>query len=99
MVKGKARVVALPEPQASLSDLAILPRWVAWEERERNGKQLKFPSTRIRVIWRERTTPRTFGTREQAERRWSNIKKNDSHKGGRRHCPWRPRKRQDPVGN
>src|SRR5262245_61577264 len=70
----------------NLGDLADLPRWVAWrteERRKKDGSVYKTKIPRDPHTGREAripTDPATWGTRAQAERRWSRL--NDGRPGG-----------------
>jgi primase-polymerase (primpol)-like protein len=75
-----------PEPDVSLDDLASVPRWVAWREEQRTTsdgatKRTKVPySPHTGRMARIPTDPTSWGSREQAARRWTQM--DDGRPGG-----------------
>src|ERR1700730_6094602 len=71
----------------TLEDFATLPRWVAWREETRRRQDGTVTKTKIPYDpnrdqqARIPTEPSTWGTREQAERRWHQLD-NDGRVGG-----------------
>ena len=57
----------------TLSDLAPLPRWVAWRTEERNGRATKVPYAPAGNGRAKADDPTTWGTRAQAEARASGL--------------------------
>jgi hypothetical protein len=72
----------------TLADLASKPRWVAWCEDIRTNKDGSEYKTKIPINPHTGgraevpTNPATWGTREQAERRWRRMRRSDDDKGG-----------------
>jgi AAA domain len=69
-----------------LDDLADTPRWVTWRQEERQNKEGK--TIKVKLPYNPNTgrsakiptDPSTYGTREEAERRWSRL--DDDSPGG-----------------
>ena len=74
--------------ELKLDDLADLPSWVAWRQKQRQRRDGEGKPTKILYDphtgrpARIPTEPSTWGTREEAEQRWRRLREGDDEVGG-----------------